>query len=448
MPERSADKPASCAIGPDAFATAAIGGASAPPSRMARTIAAAICVMTALALVYATFARMDVVVTAQGRVIPSGRSKVVQPLEAGMVRDIRVRDGQTVRAGEVLVELDPTTTTADRDRLRREHWEALAHARRMGALLRGKDTMPAIAGLPADIALTQRALLVHAQAEHLARLAMLDAEVVRKRADAAGAAAALHQIRTSQPLVARRHAMREQLAHSGHLAESAVIDSRLEVIEQDKALALQRSHLMEAQAAVRAALQQRQQAVAEFAARAAAELAEATRREATARLELVKATQRREWQTLRAPIDGVVQQMSVTTVGGVVTPAQPVATIVPRDGELEVDAQLQNKDIGHVAAGQRVIAKVETFDFTRYGYIEGEVRWVGTDAVVDPKLGPVYPVRIRLASDATPLAVNGRTGAIAPGMNVTADIHVDSRRMISYLLSPLMRYSDEALRER
>jgi hemolysin D len=415
---------------------------------MARTLAASICAMTALALLYATCARMDVVVSAQGRIIPSGRSKVVQPLEAGMVRAIHVRDGQAVRAGEVLVELDPTAATADRDRLRREHWEALAHGRRLGALLRGKDTMPAMAGVPADIALTQRALLVHAQAEHRARLAALDAEVARKRADEAGAGAVLRQMRASEPLIARRHAMREQLVQSGHLAESAIIDSRLEVMELQKALALQRNRLVEAEAAVRAARQQRQQAVAEFSTRAAAELAEATRREATAQIELVKASQRREWQTLRAPIDGVVQQLTVTTVGGVVTPAQPVATLVPRDSELEVDAQLQNKDIGHVTAGQRVIAKVETFDFTRYGYIEGEVRWVGTDAVVDPKLGPVYPVRIRLASDATPLSVNGRRGTITPGMNVTADIHVDSRRMISYLLSPLMRYSDEALRER
>ncbi|TDF56790.1 HlyD family efflux transporter periplasmic adaptor subunit, partial [Cupriavidus sp. L7L] len=153
-------------------------------------------------------------------------------------------------------------------------------------------------------------------------------------------------------------------------------------------------------------------------------------------------------QILRAPIDGVVQQLAVTTVGGVVTQAQPVAIVVPENTALEVDAQVQNKDIGYVKPGQRVITKVETFDFTRFGYIEGQVQWVGTDAVNDQKLGPIYPVRIRLAEQATPNSVNGRKGALTPGMSVTADIRVDERRMISYFLSPLLRYKDEALRER
>ncbi|SOZ12791.1 HlyD family type I secretion periplasmic adaptor subunit [Cupriavidus taiwanensis] len=430
------------------FATAAMGLTNRAPARVAKFVAGSICGMAALALIYATFAHMDVVVSAQGKVIPSGKSKVVQPLEAGVVHAIHVRDGQAVKAGEVLVELDPTTTTADRDRLQREHWEAAADVARLTALLDGKAGMLPVEGLPANMAKTQQALLNSALAEHRAKLAALDAEIARKRADRDGAAASLEQIQASLPLVTRKNDMREELVKTGHIAETGLIETRMELLNLKKELALQRSRLVEANAGLNAVQQQRAQATAEFTAKTAAELAEASRKEAASALELVKASQRRDLQTLRAPIDGVVQQLAVATVGGVVTQAQPVATVVPAHTALEVEAQVQNKDIGYVKPGQRVIIKVETFDFTRFGYIEGDVQWVGTDAVNDQKLGPIYPVRIRLAEAATPNSVNGRKGTLTPGMSVTTDIRVDERRMISYFLSPLMRYKDEALRER
>lgn len=432
----------------ESFATAALGLTNRRPARVAKIAAASICTIAALALVYAVLARMDVVVSTQGKVIPSGKSKVVQPLEAGIVRAIHIRDGQVVKAGDTLVELDPTTTTADRDRMQREHWEAEADVARLTALLAAKPTMAAVEGLPEEIAVMQRALLTSALAEHRAKLASLDAEIARKRADREGAAASLETINASLPLVTKKNDMREELVKTGHIAETGLIETRLELLNLRKDLAQQRSRLAEANAGLNAIVQQRVQAMAEFAAKTSAELAEASRKEAASALELVKAIQRRDLQTLRAPIDGVVQQLAVTTVGGVVTQAQPVATVVPAHSALEVEAQVQNKDIGYVKPGQRVITKVETFDFTRFGYIEGEVQWVGTDAVSDQKLGPVYPVRIRLTQMATPNSVNGHKGTLTPGMTVTADIRVDERRMISYFLSPLLRYKDEALRER
>lgn len=132
----------------------------------------------------------------------------------------------------------------------------------------------------------------------------------------------------------------------------------------------------------------------------------------------------------------------------VVTAAQPILTLVPANTPLELEAQVLNRDIGHVRVGQRVINKVETYDFTRYGYIEGEVQWVGTDAVQDQKLGLIYPVRIKLTRTDTPNTVNGRRGVVTAGMNVTADIRTDERRLIEYLLAPMLRYKQEALRER
>lgn len=430
------------------FSTAAIALQARPPALVARMVSLSICVMALLTLIYASLAHMDVVVTVQGRVIPSGKSKVVQPLEAGVVKTIAVRDGQPVRRGDVLLELDPTTTAADRDRLQRELWEAEADVLRLGAALVGRDRLAAPADMPTQVSANQTAMLVGRLAEQRSRAASLDAEVARRTADREAIAATLAQLRNSLPLVRKKHEMREELAKTGHIAETGLIETQLELINLEKDFAVQGNRLRESEAGMRAAMEQKAQADAEFRVRISTELGEATKKRDSARQELIKAAQRQEWQVLRAPIAGVVQQLAVSTVGGVVTQAQPLMTIVPDNTPLEVEAQVMNRDVGHLKVGQRVITKVETFDFTRYGYIEGEVLWVGTDAMIDQKLGPIYPVRIRIAVTETPNVVNGRRGTVTAGMSVTADIRTEQRRMIEYFLAPLLRYKDESLRER
>lgn len=430
------------------FSSAAIALQQRPPWAVARMVSLALCAMCALALIYASLARMEVVVSAQGRVIPSGKSKVVQPLEAGVVRAIHVRDGMSVKAGQVLLELDTTTTGADRDRLQRDLWEAETEAVRLEAMARGQGRLATPAGVPAAVARTQAAVLESRTSEQASRMATLEADLARRQADRDAIAANLAQLQVSLPLVRKKHAMREDLAKTGHIAETGLIETQLELINLEKEVAVQQNRLREAEAGVRYAGQQKAQAEAEFRARAASELAETTRKRDAARQELIKAQQRQDLQVLRAPIDGVVQQLAVTTVGGVVTPAQPLMMVVPDHSALEVEAQVANRDIGHLRTGQPAVVKIETFDFTRYGTLEGTVQWVGTDAVVDQRLGPVYPVRIQLKEGRTPHAVNGLPGVAAPGMSVTVDVRVDERRMIEYFLAPLLRYKSESLRER
>ncbi|MBZ0104459.1 MAG: HlyD family type I secretion periplasmic adaptor subunit [Sulfuricella denitrificans] len=430
------------------FSTSVIALQARAPARMARMVTLAICCMAFLVMLYVYFARIDIVASAQGHIVPSGKTKVVQPLEAGVVRAIQVRDGQRVRAGDILVELDPTATTAERDRLQREAFEAEADASRLAALLQGNGRFDSPRDLPPEIAVNQQAMFVNRLAEQRSHLAAMDADIARRQADRDGVAGSLTQIRASLPLVRRKHEMREELAKTGHIAETGLIETKLELLNLEKELSVQQNRLAEASAGLNAALRQKEQAVAEYRARISSELADAARKRDMAHQDLIKATQRREQQTLRAPIDGVVQQLAVTTVGGVVTPAQQLMMVAPENSTLEVEAQVLNKDIGHIKAGQRAIVKIETYDFTRYGYIEGGVQWVGSDAMADPKLGLVYPVRIRLNAAETPNIVNGRKGAAAPGMSVTADVRVADRRMIEYFLAPLLRYKEESLRER
>lgn len=430
------------------FSSAALAMQIRPPSHVVRMVTLGICAMTAIGLLFASFAKMDIVVSAQGKVIPAGKSKVIQPLEPGVVRAVHVRDGQSVHAGDVLIELDPTSTGADRDRVQREYWEAQADVLRTTAQLEGKKSFVSPAEMPMEIKVNQTVILQGRNAEQHAKMASLDADMTKRRADVEAIQTNVTQLKSSLPLIAQKYQMREELAKTGHIAQTTVIDSKLELINAEKELAVQGSRLKESAANYQAAVEQRSQALAEFRARTSTELVEAVKKRDAAQQEYIKANQRWSQQTLKAPIDGVVQQLAVTTVGGVVTAAQPLLTVVPENTPLEIEAQVVNRDVGHLRVGQRVINKVETYDFTRYGYIEGEVLWVGTDAVQDQKLGLVYPVRIKLAQTETPNAVNGRKGTVTAGMNVIADIRTDERRMIEYLLAPMLRYKQEALRER
>lgn len=430
------------------FTPASIAMQQRPPRLLARMVTLSLCGMAVAAVAYAYFAQVDVVVSSQGSVMTPGRSKVLQPLEASVVKAIRVRDGQRVKAGDVLVELDPTTSSADMERLERDLLEARADVQRLEALLDGRDWMEVDDGMPDEMAYNQEALLHNRQLEMKARLSSLEADIGKRRADREAIATNLQQLQATTALVRKRHTMREELAETGHIAELGLIETQLELSNQEKEVAVQRQRLEEAGMGIYAAGQQKALAAAEFKSRLTTELVEATKKRDATEKELVKARQRAGMQLMRAPIDGVVQQLAVFTEGGVVTQAQVLMTIVPEHEALEVEAKVLNRDIGHVQVGQRVINKIETFDFTRYGYIEGEVQWVGNDAVVDQRLGPVYPVRIKLTQSETPNVVHGQKGQITAGMSVTSDIRIGERRMLEYFLAPLLRYKEESLRER
>lgn len=166
--------------------------------------------------------------------------------------------------------------------------------------------------------------------------------------------------------------------------------------------------------------------------------------------DLFKATDRAQVQTLRAPVDGTVQQIKVHTVGGVVTPAQELMTVVPAQALLQVEAKLPNKDIGFVDAGQIAEIKVDAFPFTRYGTIDGTVATVSLDAIKDedsPAKEFVFPIRVALAADSI-LVENGKRVPLTPGMTVLAEVKTGKRTLIEYVLAPLKRYRAESGRER
>lgn len=432
-----------------AFLPAALEVLEKPPSPIGRAVSITVMLFAALAITWMYFSKMDIVVTAQGQVVPSGHVKLIQAADAGVVRAIKVRDGQFVKKGEELVELDSTSTTADRARLMREQLEAQVEVARLRAQIASD---PALFQPPADIersiADTQRSLLISRLQEQEEKLAGLNQDIARRSADRDAIRSTIVKLEKTLPLMKQRLEKNQSLARKQFLSELNVMDNELEVINQENELEIQRHRLAESEASLAVAIRQRNQMEAGFRAKTLAALAEASRRNAAVTQELVKVEQKKSQQRLRAPIDGVVQQLAVNTIGGVVTAAQTLMVIVPAEGDLEIDAKVLNKDIGFVRVGQRAAVKFETYQFTRHGFIEGTMQWVGNDAMNDPQLGLVFPVRILLSDTKVPNKVNGQRGSVAPGMSVTADIAIGSRRVLEYFLAPILRYKEESLRER
>lgn len=429
------------------FLPAAVEIAESPATPAARLSSILIAGIVVIAAAWSWVSMIDIVATASGRTVPAGHVKTVQPLEIGTVRAIRVREGQAVRRGELLIELDPTASVADRDRLARDVAAARLDVARLASLAGGSTFTPPAETAPGAELIAQQRALFHAQRqEHQARLAAIDSEMTRRRADRAAIHSAVMKLERTVPLVRDREQAYGSLARQGFVARLTHVELQQLLIEQEQELAAQRHRLDEASAQLEGLEGQRRQIEAEHRRLVLGQLAEAETRAAGLAQELLKADRRHDLHRLVAPIDGVVQQLAVHTVGGVVTPAQSLMTIVPSTKIIEVEALVMNRDVGFVRAGHSAEIKLETFPFTRYGTVPGHVVHVAADAVSHDRLGLIYPVRVALERRA--MNVDGRHIEFAPGMNVTVEIQIGQRRVLEYVLAPVLRYASESLRER
>lgn len=451
------------------FLPAALEIVETPPSPIGRAIGATVIGLFVLAFAWASLGHVDIVATAPGKIIPTGYSKLIQPFETGVVHAILVTNGQTVKAGDVLIELDLTINEGEISHLRGDLQSAqLDVARLRGALTDIDDPMAAFhppeGANPALVAM-QRQFLVAQVAEHRAKIAALDGQRAQKEAELGTISATVDKLDAVIPTIEERVNIRKALNEYGNRLQYFEVLQQLTESQQERLV--QKSHLKEAKAAVAAIVETRGQTNAEYRRTLFGELAEAERKAAGFAADLSKAEQRTKLQQLTAPVSGIVQQLSVHTVGGVVTPAQSLAVIVPSDSQLEIEAMVNNRDVGFVHAGDEVEIKVDTFDFTRYGLLHGRVLSISSDAIVrdnsadqsrenqpgsaasssEPK-GQELTYAARISVDRTQMQVEDKKVNLSPGMAITAEIKTGSRRIISYLLSPLVKYKQESLRER
>jgi len=447
-PKRMADEAA--------FLPAALSLQETPPHPAPRRLAYALIGLFLLALGWSVFGEVDIVAVAPGRIVVSERTKVIQPLERSVVKRVLVKDGEHVKAGQSLVELDPTAATADKASVEEQLKASVSDAIRAGALLKGLQggstelRAPPAMDLPKDWSAAEKAAtqaqLVAEWNEIGAKLARSAAEINHRKAEAETMREAVAKLEATLPMAKKREEDFKQLAQQGFMSSHAGEDRTRERIEMERDLATQRAKLQETLAGLRESENTRSAYVAETRRTLFDRESQADLKRQTATQERAKATLRQQLTTLTAPVDGVVQQLAIHTQGGVVTEAQALMVVVPEGAQITAEVTLENKDIGFVVAGQDAAIKLETFNFTRYGTIAAKVALVTADAVNDEKRGAIFPVTLGLAKDQ--IDVDGKMIRLAPGMNVTAEIKTGKRRVIEYLLSPIQKAGNESLRER
>ncbi|MFC3656478.1 HlyD family type I secretion periplasmic adaptor subunit [Xanthomonas hyacinthi] len=433
-----------------AFLPAQLELVESPTSPTARWTIRIIIALFCVALLWAVFGKLDIVAVAPGKMVVDSRTKVIQPAETAVVRRILVRDGQQVKSGESLIELDATTTGAELAQAGEALTEARLAALRLSSLATAIDRgvtprLPPAPDVPAERFVAEQALATsHFDALQAKRHNLL-AAIAQRRAELRTTRDVIEPLAESARISKMRADDYGRLVEGKYVGRHEYLVREQERLAAERDLATQRNRLQEIGSALSAAEEELRVLVADFRQQTLDQLREAEQKIAQGTPELAKAGQRDRLMTLRAPVDGTVQQLAVHTVGGVVTPAQQLLAVVPQEA-LEVEATVLNKDIGFVRPGQPVTVKIESFPYTRYGYLTGKVVSVSHDAAQDENQGLVFPARIRL--DGSTLAIDGVVVSMSAGMTLSAEIKTGKRRVIDYLLSPLKQHGGEALRER
>jgi hemolysin D len=415
-------------------------------SRLGVFLGLVIVLVFVAAIIWAWIGTVDVIAVARGRIIPRSRTQLVQAVDPGVIRRIHVREGATVRKGQALVELDPTTSDAEEARLEHELLDARLNAARLQALLDGRSVLLPPPAASAEAVTLQRRLLEDQRSEHQRRLMAAGLATEQRAAAVAATVASVERLQSVVAIQTQRAEAFRTLLEQQFVATLQFLEVEERRVDKVQELAIERRRLEQEHAALAEAAARHEVIDAEFRRARLAELAGWEARAGSLAQELIKAVRPRSTQRLSAPANGIVEQLAVHTVGGVVTAGQQLMVIVPIAGGLEVEAWIDNKDAGFVRAGQPVALKIETFLFTRYGTVPGRVSAISADAVTVERVGLVYLARIALERDA--VDVDGEPIGLAAGMSVAAEIQIGRRRILEYFLSPLLRRSYEALRER
>lgn len=426
-----------------------------PVSSLPRWVAKAIMLFFVIAAIWAYLGKVEIVAVAPGKILPNLRSKTIQPIETAIVKQVYVRNGQHVNKGDLLVELTTLGVEADLSQAESALKLALLNQLRQEALAQAiqQDANPI---LDQQIALqyrldqklfTQEQRLANSQFNTwLAEKHKLIANIEQKKTEKNTIEFEVKKYTGMLKYETERRNDFLKLYKKGHASKHELFSYENRVIELENEIHIQQSKIYEINAQLEQANKEFQAFIEAFERDVLVELRNANKEVEQLRLEVEKNSQRQRSSFIYAPVDGSVQQLQTYTIGGVVTTAQPLMTIVPKDEQLEIEVMISNKDIGFVKLEQDVVIKVEAFPYTRYGHINGKLSSLSFDAVQDENLGLIFPATITM--EKSYLNVEGQKIPLMAGMAVTTEIKTGSRNVLDYLLSPIKEIVDESLKER
>ncbi len=441
----------------DAFVPEALAVEDRPGSPLPRFILRACAVFFAALVAWAAFGRLDIVAVAEGRLVPAGQLKIVQPPEQGVVREILVREGERVAEGQVLLRMDSRLADADVSVVRQEVALRRLQLARIDAelggkpLARGADDPPALfAEVEAQWAANRRALEDSLAQER----SVLD----RARKNLAAAAEVKSKLEQTLPHYREQEQAYEKLAREGYAGNLAARDKQRERIEKEQDLRTQRHALEGAEATMAQSEKRLVQIDSEYRQKLQSERVEAYAQARRLDQELEKQAHKQGRLELRAPQGGIVKDVATHTPGTVVGPGVIIMTIVPAGEALRAEVWVSNQDVGFVHAGQDAKIKLTAFTFQKYGMLDGRVQRVSADAAegtpgtaaaraeAGRALPAAYKTIVELGTQR--LDTDGHRYELTPGMHVTAEIKLGSRTVLEYLLSPVQKAFHEAGRER
>ncbi|UJW76045.1 HlyD family type I secretion periplasmic adaptor subunit [Rhizobium sp. SL42] len=468
------------------FRPAALEILEQPASPIRAGLIWVICLFALSAIVWSYFGTFDIVATAQGKLQPQGRVKVIQSIEAGKTASIPVVNGARVHRGDLLVELDATDAKAELRAIDTKLSSLAAGITRRQAILekidgwiRGSvwdvrqpiDLSISFEGdLPEATVLRERFLYISQLEQQASTIASLKAQGEQQKVSLARLD---EMIGVQTRLVAtlqQKVAMREGLARVQAGSRVGLLDA-VEAKQQEEATLVElRGQRLETQAALQTITAEADKSLASFAAEVRRELVEAMEQSEELQQQQVRARNRLKSLTITSPIDGTVQASALTTVGQVVASGTEVMRVVPTDAALEVEAYLPNRDIGFVTVGQSAVLKIEAFPFTRYGTVPGILTSVASDAIPEPDAQQlegqpakdlqsiipvgnaqrtqnlVFPITVR--PTVSTIDVDGASVSLSPGMTVSIEVKTGQRRILEYLFSPISEVTSEAMKER
>ncbi|NMC31910.1 MAG: HlyD family type I secretion periplasmic adaptor subunit [Veillonellaceae bacterium] len=429
------------------FLPAVLEVTETPPSPIARIILWTLMALLVVGGLWTLLGHVDEVAVAPGKIIPRGQVKVIQSEYKGSIKSIKVKDGQLVKAGDVLIELDQTVSAADLSQMRKQVNFYRLQLERLEAEQLGLPFQPQVTADmdPVDVA-TQKKLFDSRTTEIRHRLSQSAAKIAEQRAQLLTAETNLRKYTELLAIAVERERRMQELLQENAVSLFAVLEYQSKRIELEQNAAAQQSEIQRVSSALQQSMQEWAGIKSERDKEIATKVVDDRKQLRVYEEELKKAEQKNRQSTLVAPVDGRVAQLSVHTVGGVVTEAQALLVVVPDGTTMEVEAWAANKDIGFLRVGQPAEVKIETFNFQRYGTIDATVTEISADATEDKAKGLVYRMVLRL--ERQDVDVSGQNAPLSPGMSATAEIKIRQKRIIEFFLDPFRKYKSEALRER
>jgi adhesin transport system membrane fusion protein len=396
-----------------------------------------------LFIIWASLAQVDEVTRGQGKVIPSSKMQIITAADPATVGELLVRSGQRVHKGELLVRLDNPESASQLGQLQAETVSLEARSARLSA----EGGIGHSAGCAGGDCAGEQALRVARQSALRSKVEALQAAADQHRREAGEAAATVQSLQASLALAQHQVQMIEPLAAKNIVPQTDLLDKRREVVDLQGRIAAAREQQGRAEGGVRESLATASQANFEFRQQALDERSQVNAKIAVNEQSLRGAEGKQNRTDLRSPVDGVVNDVQVTTIGSFVQPGQKIMEVVPLGDKLLVETRVKPKDIAFIKVGDRALVKVTAYDFSIYGGLEGKVVQVSADSIYDDKEKEAY-FTVIVETDKSYLTAAGRRLPITPGMMTDTQIITGRKSILTYLLKPMLKARSEALRER